>query len=341
MQQLGRGQRVIVFVLFMVGGVMAILAVTLLLISLSLGSSPRVLATALLDGVSVREFSALPDDDAYPAALAVGADGVVYTGSRATGTVWAISAQGTAVELPGTRDSIGAVNGLAVAPDGALLVLDRLTSDPRASGGQVWRVRLGAPPEFFATIQDANGFVSPGDLTVDAAGRVYATDRGRGLVWQWDADGADGRLWWVPPADVAGVIPTGLAYDPVHDAILVTDSEQNTVYRVSIRPDGGADGTGELLYRYTGARNLPSFTGITVAADGTVYIAALGQNGVVRLDGGDITYIAGLFRGVNDVAVGPDGRLYAANFDSRGLVVPLVQPQLPFAIDVIEFDTSA
>lgn len=332
---LGRGQRIAVFIFILIGGLMALIALTLLLISFSYNAAQRVMATALVEGVSVQEFATLPDDDAYPAAVTVGSDGTVYTGSRATGAVWSISPDGQVSELPGTRETVGAVNGLEARQDGSLFVLDRLNSDPRASGGKVWRILASGEIEDFATIADANGFLSPGDITVDSAGRVYATDRGRGLVWQWDADGADGRLWWVPPADIEGIVPTGLAYDVVNNAILVTDSEQNTVYRVAISETGGSQGAGDLLFHYTEEVNYPSFTGITVMPDGDIYIAALGQNGIVRLENGTITYVAGNFRGLNDVAAAPDGKIYAANFDARALVVPLIQPQLPFGIDVL------
>lgn len=337
-QRLGRGQRVAVFVCLMIGGVMLLVAVTALLISFSYNTSPRVTTTALVEGVSVREFATLPDNDAYPSAVAVGADGVVYTGSRATGAVWAINTDGEVSEIPGTRESVGAVNGLDVAPDGALLILDRLQSDPRVSGGTIWRW-FGNELTPFATIEDANGFIAPGDITSDAAGHVYATDRGRKLIWQWDVDGLDGRLWWVPPAEIEGVVPTGLAYEPANDAILVTDSEKNTIYRIAISENGGA-GEAELIYQHDASdtTTIPSFTGITVAPDGAIYAAALVQNGLVRVADGQIAYIVGTFRGINDVAAAPDGTLYAANFDSRSLVLPLVQPQLPFGIDVITFD---
>lgn len=337
-QRLGRGQRVAVFLSLMIGGVMLLVGLTALLISFSYNSSPRAMATALVEGVAVREFAALPDDDAFPAAVAVGADGTVYTGSRATGAVWAITLDGDVSEIPDTREKIGAVNGLEIAPDDALLILDRLQSDPRASGGTIWRLSEGELITF-GTIEDANGFIAPGDITVDAEGRVYATDRGRNLIWQWDADGQDSRLWWVPPPDIEGIVPTGLAYEPANNAIIVTDSEKNTIYRVAIGENGGA-GTAELIYQHdpNDTTTMPSFTGVTVAPDGDIYAAALSQNGLVRVADGQISYIVGAFRGINDVAAAPDGRLYIANFDSRALILPLMQPQLPFAIDVITFD---
>jgi sugar lactone lactonase YvrE len=356
LQNIGRGGRVLVFASIMIGGLMGLLALTLLLITFSFNSGDRVMAVMLADGVIVAELATLPDDDAYPAAVAVDAAGTVYTGSRATGAIWAItpSADGgaTVSEVPGTREAVGAVNGLDVAPDGSLLILDRVSSDPRAGGGMIWRRAPDGTLAEFGTIDDANGFVSPGDIAVDALGRVYATDRGRGLVWAWDADGANGRLWWLSPAPEGATpsgegdetplaTPTGLAYEPATNSLLVTDSEQNTIHRVPITPEGGA-GEAALVYRHDPAQaaTAPSFTGIAVAPDGAIYAAALGQNGLVQVDAGRITYIAGNFRGINDVTAGADGALYAANFDSRGLVVPLIRPQLPFGIDIIRREAN-
>ncbi|MCS7070107.1 MAG: hypothetical protein NZM00_01265, partial [Anaerolinea sp.] len=92
----------------------------------------------------------------------------------------------------------------------------------------------------------------------------------------------------------------------------------------------------EVIYRHGERANPPGFDGITVTNDGTIYTAALGQNGIARVDDGDLDYIAGMFRGASDVAFAPPNRLYVTNFDQAALVLPLIQPQLPFAIDVIE-----
>ena len=101
------------------------------------GSAPRSQAVAERDGISVSEFAALPDEDAYPAALAIAADGTVYTGSYQTGALWAISPDGAISEIADSRARIGSITGLDLGPDGALYILDRiaaLESKARSSG---------------------------------------------------------------------------------------------------------------------------------------------------------------------------------------------------------------
>lgn len=327
--------------MLMVGGVLLLGALAVFLILLSINSTPRVLAVALQDGLTVQQFAPLPGEDAYPPAVAVAPDGTVYTGSYATGTLWAITPDGEVTEVPGSNDALASITGLDVAPDGALLILTRATSDPRAAGGAIWRLTPDGTLAEFAQINDSDtesenqGFIAPDDITADSAGRIYATDRGRRAVWRWEADGSGGVQWWQPDED--NVIPTGLAYDPLNNAIIVTDLAQHSIYRVSVD-----SGTGDLIYRYSSGTTPPGFDGVTVAPDGTIYAAALEQNGIVTLREGDtfdtseIVYIAGNFRGSSDVAIAPDGtRLYVTNFDSASLVAPGVRPQLPFALDVI------
>jgi sugar lactone lactonase YvrE len=329
-------QRRLVFFLIFGGGLLLLLAVTLLLVNQSLNSGARVTSVVLVPDVTVRQFAALPDDDAYPAAIAVAPDGTVYTGSFATGAIWAISPDGGVRELPGARDAIGAVMGLAVASDGALIVIDQLDTDPRSLGGKVVRVSDDEVTAFADV-----GFVAPNDLAVDAQRRVYVSDPGANRIWRFDADGTNGAVWWISPAQVdpeAETQPavTGLAYDPVGDAIIVTDPELNDVYRVAV-----ADAATEVIYRHDDRSNPPGFDGVTVTPDGSIYVAALGQNGVARVVEGRLDYIAGLFRGSSDVEFAAPNRLYVTNWDQASLAPVaglIVHPQLPFALDVIELD---
>ena len=99
------------------------------------------------------------------------------------------------------------------------------------------------------------------------------------------------------------------------------------------------DGTTEVVYHHGDRANPPGFNGVTVAPDGTIYVAVLGQNGVATVDDGKLDYIAGLFRGSSDVAYAEPNRLYVSNFDQTSIVVPVVRPQLPFALDVIELQS--
>jgi sugar lactone lactonase YvrE len=328
-QQRPESQRKLIFAVLFGAGILLIvlLAASLFLLTLNGGREQSV---ALVEGVITREFAVLPDDDAYPAAVATGSDGLVYTGSFASGVVWSITPDGGLREIPKSRDQIGAVTGLSVGPDGALYVVDQLDTDITTFGGDIKRIAPDDSITVFAKIDDERGFLRPYDIALDSAGIVYVSDRGRAEVWQFSPAGA-GSLWWTAPANSErNPAPTGLAYNAALDALLITDSNLDIIYRVSIET-----GTAEVLYDHGGADHAPGFDGITVGPDSTIYAAALAQNGLVRLDDGALNYIAGVFRGLSDVDYAA-GRIYASNFDSFSLIVPLVRPRLPFAIDVID-----
>lgn len=344
-QKFNRGQRLLIFMFLFGGGLLLIIALVVGLILLTVNSEPRAQARAVDEAVTVREFVTLPDDDSYPATVAVASDGTVYTASYASGVVWSITPEGRRREVTGTRDEIGSAAALAVAPDNSLFILDRLDSDPRAAGGVIWKLSPDGTLTEFGAIDDEQGFVSAQDIAVDSAGNVYVSDRGRRDVWRFTPDGVGELFWRVPPDDerIDDVTPTGLAYDASTDTLLITDLPADTIYRVGLEnPSTNGENT-EIVYRYPedgDSRDQPDFDGITVAPDGTIYVAAYRDdenNGVVRLDGNTVTYLATNFRGATDVAYF-DGRIYVTNFDSQSLVLPGIKPHLPFAIDVVELN---
>jgi len=329
-----RGQR-IAFWGIMAGGVLALVLLTVWLVFGSINSQDDRDAVPLAEGMTVAAYARLPDKDAYPAALAVRvSDGAVLTGSFATGALWMIGSDGTVTEIPGAREAVGAVSGLTAAADGTVYIVDQADADPRSGGGDVKKLAPVGTISLFAVISDERGFVAPDDVAVDAAGNIYVSDRGRDEVWRFNPDGSGGVAWWTSPA-VDGAeqyAPTGLAYDVSTDTLLITDSSLNNIYRVSL--DGATTTT---LYQHGDRPNAPVFDGITVTPDGTIYVAALAQDGIARLDGDSLTYIAGLFRGPSDLDYSPaTNTLYVTNFDSGALVVPGLSPRLPFTIDAVQ-----
>lgn len=338
-QRLPRGQRLLIFALIFGGGLFVLVAITVLLIRGTLTPGSRSTGVALNDAMTVTEFAVLPDADAYPAALAAAPDGRLYTGSYKTGKLWVISPQGEVSSVVTSGEPLTAITGLSVAPDSTLYIVDQTDADPRTDGGSVKRMTPDGVVSTFATISDDRGFISPDDITLDAAGQVYVSDRARGEVWRFNADGTGGAAWWLPPPlnDVDHYAPTGLAYDAATDSVLITDSINDTLYRVP-----AADPTQpELLYWHKGRSNPPGFDGLTITPDGQIYVAALGQRGVVRVDGDNLTYIAGLFRGPSDVDYAAPDKLYVTNWDQFSLAVAASQPSLPFALDVIDLDGGA
>lgn len=337
-QRLNRGQRFIVFILIFGGILFAMLAVTVAVILLTFNFSPRDQGTAVLEGVTVTTFIELPASNAYPAAVAVAPDGSVYTASYVSGTVWRVLPGGDLDEINNTGDQFGAITGLAAAPDGTLYVLDRVEWDFRAQGGMLWRVNADGAISAMGQLDTEGGFVAPDDVTVDADGHVYVSDRGLRQVWRFTPDGQN-TLWWVVPADFPGaenVIPTGLAYDASQPSIIITDPETDTVFRVSLEGD-----ITETLYVSDRETPLYRFDGVTVAPDGTIYLAGLGNNTVSRLREGVLTVIAEGFRGSSDVAL-LGSQLYVSNWDQRPLAPPPgLQPKLPFTLDVIDLAEAA
>lgn len=353
LQSLPRGPRMLIFFLMFGGIFLALAGGTVLLILLSINNVPRQTAQALAEGAAVAEYAALPDDDAYPSTVAVGPDGTVYTASYRTGTVWAVDADGTAREIPNSRDRFDSVTGVAVRPDGDLLAIAFTGGDSGAWA--VWRVTPAGEIARFGTVDDAQGLISPFDIALDNNGAVYVIDRSRADIWRWDADGSNPELWWsllTPPQSIvrlpdepvptfaARPAPTGLAFDPIHNAMLVADPDLNTIVRVPL-----SRGASELLYYYDPTLDSqafpPGFDGIAMLPDNQIVVTALDQKGLILFRGGapyvgsPPSYIAGNFRGPSDVAVLPDGRVVVANFDSLALAQPGVRPQLPFGLDVV------
>ncbi len=334
-QRLPQGQRILIFALIFGGGLFVLVAITLLLIRGTLTPSERSLGTALNTDVVVSQFAALPDDDAYPAALAVAPDGSVYTGSYKTGKLWQITPNGEVTAVVTKGEALHAITGLTVSADGSLYIVDQTDADPRTDGGDVKKMSPDGTVTTFAKIADEKGFVSPDDVTLDVAGNVYVSDRARAEVWRFNPDGSGGVAWWTPPKleGVDHYAPTGLAYDATRNSILITDSIIDTLYRV---PVDAADRS-ELLYWHKGRANPPGFDGLTVTPSGVIYVAALGQRGIARLEGENLSYIAGLFRGPSDVDYAAPDKLYVTNWDQFSLAVAASKPSLPFAIDVIRF----
>lgn len=304
-----------------------------------IGSAPRTQAISLIEGMTVGEYITLPDDDAYPASLAVASDGTLYTGSYKSGAVWSISADGFISELPQTRDKIGSVSALDIAPDGSLVILDRIVPLD-TEGAILWRYQNEELSSIVELPNNPNyGVVLPDDIAIDATGRIYVSDRGPDRVWRFSADGLNEGVWWSDlQAGDAKVATTGLAYDAQNDAILITDGERDIIFRVtasSVDATESAKASTQLFMRDPQMGNL-GLDGITVAPDGTIYISALSTNHVAKLENGELLFIAQDFRGSSDVTydVNKDV-LYVSNWNQFSLGFG-TRPQLPFALDIID-----
>lgn len=302
------------------------------------GSAPRSQAIAEREGVSVSEFAALPDDDAYPAALAIGADGTVYTGSYQTGALWSISPDGALSEIAETRARIGSITGLDIAADGALYILDRVSA-LESKGAVIWRYHGG---ELHSVVQipadPSIGVMLPDDIAVDGAGLIYISDRDPARTWRYSSAGENLGVFWRPPAGVEAA-PTGLAYDAGRDAVLISDSAQDALYRV---PAGASDlaeaiDAAETLFNDEGRQGY-GFDGVDVTPDGQIYLALLAWNRAARLGDGELQMLARDFRGASDLVYdGARNRLIVTNWNQFSLGFG-TRPQLPFALDAVALE---
>jgi len=307
-----------------------------------IGAAPRSQAVAIADGIRVAEFTVLPDDDAYPAALAIDGDGTLYTGSYQSGALWSISPAGAVQEIAGARERIGSVTGLDVAPDQTLYILDRI-APLKAEGAAVWRYADGDLHRLFEIRAESfYGNVLPDDIAIDIAGRVYISDR-LGHVLRYSAAGEPlgrrgGAYWWVAPCSERCEI-TGIAYDRANDALLIADPAAEAVYRVQITDDSAGDSVS--LLRGADQKSDYGYDGITLSPSGAVYLALLNWNRVARLEAGELVMLAKDFRGASDIAYGAArDRLYVTNWNQFGLAFG-TRPQLPFAIDVIDLSPGS
>ncbi len=330
-------RRAVIIAIALIIAAVAILGFSVALLLSALRAGERELATASLAGATVREYAVLPDDDAYPAALASAPNGTLFTGSFASGALWRIDARGGAHEIPGARATLYSVSGLTVAADGTLYIVDGAIGAGQGSADPaIYTLSSAGELRRFASVP---AMQLPDDIALDAAGNVYVSDLGANVIWRFTPAGA-GEIWWRPPPDAntPDPDPIGLAYDAARDALLISEPIGGRIYRVPVASDDPHADT-EILYAHGEAPQPPGFDGLTITAGGEIYLAALGQNQLLRLRAGKLEVIAAGFRGISDVAHS-DGRLYATNWDQVSIVSQLVPARLPFAIDEIALPTE-
>lgn len=350
LQALPPTQRQWAFLGLLAGVVAAFLALAVLVLVLIARSSPRLTPVALQANVRVAEFARLSDPQAYPAALAIDPQGqAIYTASYVHGAVWRIDPQtGIADELLSSRANIGSATALSAQPDG-LYVLDRI--DPlEARGFIVWRWTAQEGWQRWIDYEGRDEVLLPDDLAFDGQGRAYISDRGRDAVWRFP----DGVMWWRSP-QVEGAqayAPTGLAYLPDRDAMLISDSLLDIIYQVDVEADDPTLATIVLYDRRASGGQPLGLDGLTVDGKGRIVVAALATNQILALNPADgtLTAWAANYRGSSDVAYDVQrGRFIVANWDQRSLLplpvlffqVP-IDPHLPFSLDTltVEADNS-
>ncbi len=206
--------------------------------------------------------------------VARGADGnLVVTTSAGDVTVYHPETHEMAVLASGLNE----LYGIAIAPDGDAVVCE-------GGGGRVLAISGGAVETL------ARGLARPTGVAIDSQGGVYISEAGKGRVAQINGG-------------VATVLdglaePHGLAI--AGEELLALDAGAHTLVGLSLRtkqrttiatnlPVGAPPGVApKLLMGIDGLLPGPlrPFAGITVGADGTIYIAADGDGSILALSRG-------------------------------------------------------
>jgi sugar lactone lactonase YvrE len=253
----------------------------------SLEGEPRAVAvgpdgTAYVTNITTRETQRILDPEAAPVALAgsaasvpadveVGPDGHVWVLDALDGQLRRIDPATGGVTLVGGQDlSLYRPRGFALAPDGTILVAD-------TGGSRV--VRLSATGVLLGTVAPdvrAPARVrQPTDVAVAANGDVYVVNGEDGVILHLAPDGTYIGHWMVMHADTER--GSHLAIGP-DGGIWVSEPDGRRISRFTPAgvPAGVVDQTRE-------GRLLRAPVGITVGADGTLYVADVSLRAVLAI----------------------------------------------------------
>jgi sugar lactone lactonase YvrE len=163
-------------------------------------------------------------------------------------------------------------------------------------------------------------FSQPQAIAIDpSTGNVFVADTTNNRVQALSATGAV-RPWAVPASPLSS--PSGIGVSPVgnHD-VFVTDTNNNRV----VEYDQQGNQLGVITVNGLGSGNLQLPRGIDFDASGNIYVADTGSShriNVYSAAGAPQRAIGGngFFRFLADVAVAPDGTIYAADRNADQVV---------------------
>lgn len=176
------------------------------------------------------------------------------------------------------RDDANMANGMALAPDGRLVVCEQGTFTQPARIALVDR-RTGAAETLVDSITGLP-LSSPNDVVVRSDGTIWFTDPSYGYLQGFRPEPAvDDRVYRVDPAtgEIAAAAhgfdkPNGLAFSPDEDVLYVADNgAPHHLLRFDVAADGSLSGRRRVA---VGTPEHPD--GVKVDSAGRIYASALG-----------------------------------------------------------------
>ena len=209
---------------------------------------------------------------------------------------------------------VGAAQRELVAPRGLAWAEGDILWIADPGCGAVHRLSLSSGEHRIVDGSEAEPFASPIDVASTPTGRVFVTDSVRARVVELAADGA--VVGAFGEAATLGR-PTGIAYDPHRDRLLVVDTTGCRILAVDLEgrilATAGRRGVG------LGEFNFPTF--LCVLADGCVAVVdsmnfrvqILGPDLEPRSQFGEVGRGPGTFASPKGIAVDRDGHLYVVD----------------------------
>jgi len=303
-----------------------------------------------------------------PLGLTVASNGTVYYSEHGghriakidpDGTVTRVTGNGVyscCIDGPAESGRVGSPAGLAVAPDGGLIVVDSHNQKVRRIANGV--ISSIAGQTFIAGFSGDGGPAGdarlnyPRGVAIDTAGNIFIADADnhrirridtRGIITTFAGNGTGGYSGDGGRATEASLYyPEGLAFNPAGE-LLIADYSNHRIRAVStagiIRTIAGTganangdDGTPALQagVRFPAGLACDRAGNIYVTLDGTGYTRRIDSNGIIRTFAGVFRYgyggdggspLAASFNRPLNVAVGPNGDVYIADYGNNRIRV--------------------
>jgi trimeric autotransporter adhesin len=241
---------------------------------------------------------------ASPYGVAVGADGTVYVADYGSNKIRKITPAGEVTTL--ANAGFARPVGVAVGPDGALYVTD--------SSNKIRKITMSGGVATVSTLagsgsgvsRDGTGteasFSGPFGVAVGADGTVYVSElfsnkirkiTAAGVVTTLAGSGSSGSTDG-PGAEASFYTPLGVAVG-ADGSVYVADRNSHKIRKITVSggvatvstlagsgQSGSTDGTGT-------AASFDSPSGVSVGADGTLYVGETGSNKIRKITFGDPT----------------------------------------------------